>query len=611
MHALDAAAVPVPETLNAPRIGATRLAIGLAQGLVLYGLYRAAHDRAWPATEPLLFVPLLLVVLLVPLILISSLGHMAGRKAALWILVATVVVAGLGLHDSWRAAAVGVAVPTPSPDQLPPAGSMPSAPVGFLLVAGLFIAHTLVLAGTRDRRRLAAYASYFEIAWKLAVQLGFSALFVGVSWAALMLGAELFQLVKLDFLAEAIRKPWFAIPVTTFAFACALQLTDVRPAIVRGIRSLLLMLMSWILPVMTLLVGAFLLSLPFTGLAPLWATRHAGAVLLATDAAFVVLVNAAWQDGNAIATASRVIRASARVAALLLVPLTALAIHALSLRVQAYGWTDDRIHAAACLVVASCYALGYAWAAVRGGSLEKIAGVNVASAYVVLATLLLVLTPVADPARLSVNDQLARLAAGKVSVDQFDFAYLRFEGMRYGREALLRMTTAPSRRDAALVRERAAAARNLRSPWERRNMALPPSSLEQNVDVWPRGQRLPASFLHTNASAFTQPFNAPECLRDRGKRCDAFLLDVTGDGKPEVILLGKTATGGSAVMAETAPGQWRRIATVPFQLTRCESARSAMMAGQLTATAPAIFDLAIGGRRVRLDVEGPGCEPKK
>jgi hypothetical protein len=36
-----------------------------------------------------------------------------------------------------------------------------------------------------------------------------------------------------------------------------------------------------------------------------------------------------------------------------------------------------------------------------------------------------------------------------------------------------------------------------------------------------------------------------------------------------------------------------------------------MMAGQLTATAPAIFDLAIGGRRVRLDVEGPGCEPKK
>jgi hypothetical protein len=38
--------------------------------------------------------------------------------------------------------------------------------------------------------------------------------------------------------------------------------------------------MSWILPVAVLLVAGFICSLPFTGLAALWETRHATSVLL-------------------------------------------------------------------------------------------------------------------------------------------------------------------------------------------------------------------------------------------------------------------------------------------------------------------------------------------
>jgi len=87
----------------------------------------------------------------------------------------------------------------------------------------------------------------------------------GITWLVLTLGAQLFELVKLAFLTKLMRESWFAIPVTAFAFACAMHLTDVRPAIVRGIRSLLLVLLSWLLPVAVLLIGGFLATLPFTG----------------------------------------------------------------------------------------------------------------------------------------------------------------------------------------------------------------------------------------------------------------------------------------------------------------------------------------------------------
>jgi hypothetical protein len=57
--------------------------------------------------------------------------------------------------------------------------------------------------------------------------------------------------------------------------------------------------MSWILPVAVVLVAGFICSLPFTGLAALWETRHATSVLLSAAALLLVLINAAFQNGEA------------------------------------------------------------------------------------------------------------------------------------------------------------------------------------------------------------------------------------------------------------------------------------------------------------------------
>jgi hypothetical protein len=578
------------ESLVPPEVGRLRMAIGLVQGIVLYLLYRAGTDHVWPATEPMLFVALVVVCVLVPLLLISSLGHMTGKRALQWVSAAAAIAAVLGAYDGWRHAIPAVAgkvqqVPAPSPA------------LALSLVAGFFIAHTLVMTGVAERRRIASYAGYFETAWKLAVQLSFSALFVGAVWLVLNLGAELFKLVKLSWFRELIYKSWFIIPVIVFSFACAMHVTDVRPAIVRGIRSLLLTLMAWILPVATLIIGGFLATLPFTGVAPLWATRFATSLLLAAAALLVVLVNAAWQNGAASAPA--VIRVSARVACLLLVPLCAIAIYALGLRVSDHGWTSDRIIAAACLLVASCYAAGYALAAVRKGWLPEIARVNVATAFVVIAVLLALFSPIANPERLSVDNQLARLKAGKVEANKFDYAYLRFEGGRYGRDALAQLRAGAAGKDAAAIRQGVDEALALEGPWARlKPEGVPaPSDLAANLTVWPATARLPQTFLskawHTDAK-----WMLPACMRSATAKCDAFMLDLAGDARPEVVLVGASAGDGSAVLAEDAQGKWGLIGVLPFGVAGCATLRNAVAAGQVGTVAPAGQDLDVGGKRL-------------
>ena len=58
------------------RLFLTRLCLGLAQGLLLYLLYRAVDAKVWPATQGLLFAPLLLVSLATPIGLTLALGAM-------------------------------------------------------------------------------------------------------------------------------------------------------------------------------------------------------------------------------------------------------------------------------------------------------------------------------------------------------------------------------------------------------------------------------------------------------------------------------------------------------------------------------------------------------
>jgi hypothetical protein len=445
------------QSTRAP-LAIARTVIGVAQGGALYFLYAVLEAKTWPATEPLLFAPLVFTVTLVPLIAVAGVGNLRPRTFTMWTVGVAVLLVGLAVYDILR----GTIGPPGLPTVVAVAPSLRPRRCGIYLpqtaLGGLFIAHSLVVSGDADRKFIASYTRYFDVAWKHGVQLVLALIFVGAFWALLWLGSALFELVKVHFLTELIKKPWFAIPATVLAFTCAIHVTDVRAGIVRGARTLKLTLLSWLLPMMVLIGGGFLSALLFTGLEPLWSTRRATAVLLTAAAALVFLVNAAYQDGHS-EQPVRVLRYAGSLAAILLLPLVGIAGYGLALRVGQYGWTPERIIALACAVVAACYTFGYGLSVLASGPwLKWLEITNVFTAFVILAVILALFSPIADPARISVADQVARLEAGKVSPDAFDFAFLRFTSGRFGLDALKQLKDKQDGPDASRIAERTSTA---------------------------------------------------------------------------------------------------------------------------------------------------------
>jgi len=257
--------------------------------------------------------------------------------------------------------------------------------------------------------------------------------------------------------------------------------------------------------------------------------------------------------------------------------------------------------AAACLLVAVFYAGGYVYAAVRRGGpwLDGLRQVNLAAALLSLAVALSLFTPLADPARISVASQVARLASGATATDKFDYGFLRFRGARYGMEALQALAAHGAGPQAAAVRLRAASV--LKQSYEDRGEAgiAGPADIAANLSVWPQGVRMPPGFLAQDWAAIRYPAWAPGCLRRPGSRCDAVLLDADGDGRQDVLLIGENRADGSALLAERE-GRWQVIGRPPKSLAGCAGLQQRLRAGEFSLAAPRLRDLEAGGQRIVL-----------
>jgi hypothetical protein len=554
-------------------LGLARIAIGFAAGLAIWALNEAGDQKVWPATVPTLFGPLVMVAVFTPFVLVGGLGALRNRTLAIWTVAAAAVLAFLGWHDLVRQ------VETINDPWLSPQLMIFGA-------AGLFIAHHLVEGADGERKFIASFPRYFEIAWKHGVQLALSLAFVGVFWLVLFLGAAMFDLIGIKAVGKLIQKEWFAIPATATMFAAAIHLTDVRAGLIRGIRTVALTLLSWLLPILVALATAFLLALPFTGLDALWGTRSGAAILLSAMAVLIVLTNAAYQDGEPDSPVPPVLRWSGRLAGVLLAPMVILAGYALWLRIGQYGLTPDRIVAVACAIAGVVYAVGYLIAAVRPGRwMRRLEITNIAAAFVSLGLLLAIFTPLADPARLSVNDQMARLKAGKVKPEKVDYKFLRFKGGRYGVAALETLKA-----QGGEAGKRAAEALKLTREWDERPIpGVDPASMPA---VWPKGRDLPPAF-------FAQTFDGAErnaCTLNGS--CVSAFVDMTRDGVEEVVV----SDGYRVWIHGQADGRWRLVATghLANWSGPPRKTEDALRAGQLEVRPAAFDDLLIGGARIIL-----------
>jgi hypothetical protein len=193
-----------------------------------------------------------------------------------------------------------------------------------------------------------------------------------------------------------------------------------------------------------------------------------------------------------------------------------------------------------------------------------------------------------------------------VNAQRFDFVFLRFDGARFGRAALDRIDAQAAGPDAALVHQRIATVRKLDNKWNRNDLDQGQANLAANLRVHPAGALLPAELLRTDFSIQRERWGLPPCLYLGHTVCDAVLLDVNGDGKPEVIVLPDNGVMG--VLGEIAPGQWRLIGTASGRL--CGPVRKALLDANARGVEPALRDIEAGGKRLHLNpVEPPNGGP--
>ena len=550
---------------------AVRALLGFAGGVAVWAVIR------WtPETEGLKAVRgiLALASLTLPVVLLGGYGALRPRTLALWTLAAAgvSVLGGIGRMGA------------PVNANVPP---VPAAGALVLACLALIIGHVLVLA-REGAGRGNPWPRHFAIAWTDGVRAALSVALVGALFGLVVLASNLFELIGFKAVGGFLSRPGVLWPLMGLAFGLGVHFTAGRAELAAGARALGLGLLAWLLPVMVFLVATFLGTLPFTGLKPLWDTGSAAALLIAACIGLIILVNAAVQDETNPAKIPRILRYAARLGGLLMAPLVVIAAVGIFLRIDQHGLSPDRVRALACLLVLAVFAGGHLLAALsRRSWIEAFGKANLTGVLAALVAILFTLSPVGDPDRLSVMDQMRRLASGQVALDRFDFDLLRFDTGELGRTALRELAARPgdAPRDAEIRR---AASEALASKTRRAVRVAPPVVIP--VGTAP----IPADFISSMATIYC----------DREQPCGAMSLDITDDGKAEVLL-----QRGIWLEAWTPDATgWRKLGDLGVP---CPVDSKPFLAGDVRVAPPKdkVQDVMVGGVRLRLDPELAACPP--
>jgi len=287
-----------------------------------------------------------------------------------------------------------------------------------------------------------------------------AAVATGLFWLLLRISAGLFEITGFKALSVYIFDPMIFCIFTSFVVAVAITLGLKRPGI-DSVGRWILSILAWLLPPFAVISIIFICYLPFSGLQPLLDTGQASTLMLMLQISMICLANAAWLDGSRIPFAIS-INIVAKAGLLTLPFYSALCIYSLSLRIGQYGWSVDRIEAAAMLAIIGIWGISYSIMIISGKWPKTIGRVNLFVIIIFCALITLMNTPVLDTRRLTTNNQVARLMDGDIKPFDFDFRYLRFNLGRYGYEALLSLKELKGSASADRISARAEETLNLK-----------------------------------------------------------------------------------------------------------------------------------------------------
>lgn len=360
-----------------------------------------------------------------------------------------------------------------------------------LVVLGAMPVPFLMARIQRGRWGWLDYAALFTHSWNAVVRLASAAAFAGVVWVVLLLSSVLLDLVGVTQLGEALREPLTIWLLTGGALGLGLAVVAELADLLSPY--LLLRLLRLLVPVVLAVVAVFVVVLPMRGLGELFGNISAAAILMATSAGAVALISIAADQGDEEAVTGWFLPESARLLAVLVPILGALAVWAVAQRVQQYGWTPGRVGAAVGAGVSLGYGVLYALAVLSGDRwMERIRRANLAMALVLIALAALWLTPLLNAEAIAVKSQIARFEAGQSTAEELPLWQLAHDWGRPGQAAAADLRVRAAGQEALAARF--AALDGAKSRWQFELVSEAPDATlgrRAEVAVLPGGQAMP------------------------------------------------------------------------------------------------------------------------
>lgn len=401
----------------------------LIQGALLY-LSNDFSTQEWRLDHkaPLLYV--LVLSLSLPLVFVLSVNTL--RNKTLWkaLLAYAVIFIAMTTWVNWND--VG----------LRDYGTGILATFYFSLAAIIFVTLPWLQVRIEKPNSPVNYPDLHDAIWQNTITVVLTLLIAGLMWGILSLGAGLFKLIGIDFFYNLFfEHQIFTYLANSLVLAIGVLICRTNSKLIITVRKLLSLVVKGLLPLLSFFALIFIFSLPFTGINTLAKQWSSATTLLTTMSLLLaLLVNAVYlsADNAEQKTYPKIIRYIIN-GSLLALPIYAiLSTYYLGLRIVQYGWTPERLWAAVVVGLSLCLSLAYATAVVRKNTiwLHSLGNINKKMMCLIAAILILCNSPIIDPYRISVNDQMQRYATGKISPDNLDLIMLRFDAGRRGNDAL-------------------------------------------------------------------------------------------------------------------------------------------------------------------------------
>ncbi|WP_428243306.1 DUF4153 domain-containing protein [Gynuella sp.] len=512
----------------------TILLAGLLQGLALGALGVQLDAQLWPFEQPVWLFLLYSLTLTIPCMLQLGLRTDNRRRMYIGLAIVTVLLASLATY-------IGL--------QLLPVDQLYDHYIKFNFICSITI---LCFVGQSYLQRWAdrqsnCYAPLFHSVWRNLFILLLSMFFTLIVWALMMLWAELFKLIGIDFFSELFDRIWFYYPVLALAFAGGIILFRSLESLLDTLVSLLRVFSQWLLPLLVIMAVLFLLALPFTGLQALWNTGKGTVMVLSLQGCLLFFLNAVYQCGDRRIYGlwlHRIIYA----ACLLLPVFSLIAAYGLYLRIQQYGVTVERGWALVIWAFLASLVLSYSWHILRRWDAwpTEIGRTNNAAGIMLIVSLVLLNSPLIDLRKISAADQISRYEENH-DVSAIDPWYLFYHLGLPGFLAAEQLKQQYSDDDALLLAL-------ADSQYHRRDREVDEGlllqSFERQLSVYPPQAELPEGLLEALYN------DREEWRGNRQIDWHLFMIDLNNDQQADPVFIEDKGSWASASLWQQRGIQW-------------------------------------------------------